>query len=158
MVHTVIESPLGPLLAVAEGPELVALRFADRAGEPDGERADGAFGETEQQLREYFAGQRRRFELPLAPRGSEFQLRVWKALEQIPYGRTRTYGELAAELGCPAAAQAVGAANGRNPLAVVVPCHRVIGSDGALTGYAGGLERKRQLLDLEAASSSPRLF
>lgn len=158
MVHTVIESPLGPLLAVAEGAELVSLHFADRAAEPDGERDDGSFGETERQLREYFAGRRQRFDLPLAPRGSEFQLRVWKALEQIPYGRTRTYGDLARELGCPGAAQAVGAANGRNPLAVVVPCHRVIGSDGALTGYAGGLERKRRLLDLEAASSSPRLF
>ena len=158
MVHTVIESPLGALLAVAEGRDLVGLHFADRAAEPDGERADGAFAETERQLREYFTGQRQRFELPLAPRGSAFQLRVWKALEQIPYGRTRTYGELARELGEPGAAQAVGAANGRNPLAVVVPCHRVIGSDGTLTGYAGGLERKRQLLDLEAASSSPRLF
>lgn len=158
VVHTVIESPLGALLAVADGDELVGLHFADRTREPDGPRVDGAFAETARQLREYFAGQRRGFDLPLAPRGSAFQLRVWQALERIPYGRTRSYGELARQLGCPGAAQAVGAANGSNPLAVVVPCHRVVGADGALTGYAGGLERKRRLLDLEAAGTAPALF
>lgn len=157
-MHTVIESPLGALLAVTNGDELVSLHFADRGSEPGGPRVDGGFAETERQLGEYFAGERTGFDLPLSPRGSEFQLRVWRALERIPYGATRTYGELAAELGCPGAAQAVGAANGRNPLAVVVPCHRVIGADGTLTGYAGGLERKRRLLDLEAAGSVPRLF
>lgn len=161
-VHTAIESPLGELVAVAEGEALVGLYFADRRHAPGpealGERTSGGFAETERQLREYFAGDRTTFELAMAPRGGDFQLRVWEALRRIPYGETRSYGDLASELGCPGAAQAVGSANGRNPLSVVVPCHRVVGADGALTGYAGGLERKRRLLDLERAGSAPRLF
>ena len=116
--------------------------------------------ETEEQLNEYFAGARREFDLPLAPRGEPFQRRVWDLLGTIPYGETRSYGDLARELGDVGYAQAVGAANGRNPIAVVVPCHRVIGADGSLTGYAGGLERKRSLLALEepAAADAGRLF
>jgi methylated-DNA-[protein]-cysteine S-methyltransferase len=109
-----------------------------------------AFAEAEAQLRSYFAGERTTFDLPLAPRGTPFQLRVWEALREIPYGETATYGELAAAVGKPSAVRAVGAANGSNPIAVIVPCHRVIGADGTLTGYGGGLERKRILLDLEA--------
>jgi methylated-DNA-[protein]-cysteine S-methyltransferase len=108
------------------------------------------------QLGEYFAGERTGFELALDPPGDAFDRRVWELVAGIPYGRTRTYGELARDLGDPALAQAVGAANGRNPLCVVVPCHRVIGADGGLTGYAGGLPRKRFLLDLEAPGG--RLF
>ena len=105
------------------------------------------------QLRAYFAGELRDFDLPLAPRGTAFQQSVWDALLEIPYGATTTYSELAATIGRPSACRAVGAANGRNPLAVIVPCHRVIGAAGALTGYGGGLERKRMLLALEAAKA-----
>lgn len=102
------------------------------------------------QLREYFAGQRKEFDLELEPVGTPFQHEVWARLRTIPYGETRTYGQLAAELGSPNASRAVGLANGRNPIAIIVPCHRVIGADGTLTGYAGGMDRKRLLLDLEA--------
>jgi methylated-DNA-[protein]-cysteine S-methyltransferase len=102
------------------------------------------------QLREYFEGRRRSFDVPLEPTGSSFELAVWTALREIPYGETVSYGELAARIGRPEAARAVGVANARNPIAVIVPCHRVIGADGSLTGYGGGLERKRLLLDLEA--------
>ena len=104
------------------------------------------------QLRAYFAGELREFDLPLAPRGTPFQLSAWAAVSAIPYGRTATYAEIAAAIGRPSACRAVGAANGRNPLPVIVPCHRVIGAAGALTGYGGGLDRKRSLLDLEAAA------
>ncbi len=104
------------------------------------------------QLDEYFAGDRREFDLPLVPLGSEFQRRVWDGLLEIPYGETISYGELAREIGRPAAARAVGMANGQNPISIVIPCHRVIGADGALTGYAGGVERKRLLLEHESAT------
>jgi methylated-DNA-[protein]-cysteine S-methyltransferase len=103
------------------------------------------------QLAEYAGGERRRFALPLAPRGTDFERRVWQALTEIPYGETRSYAEIAAAVGSPAACRAVGRANGRNPIAIVIPCHRVIGSDGSLTGYGGGLDLKRFLLDLEGA-------
>jgi methylated-DNA-[protein]-cysteine S-methyltransferase len=105
------------------------------------------------QLAEYFAGRRRDFDLPLAPAGTPFQQRVWQALRAIPYGRTESYGALAARLGQPGAGRAVGLANGQNPIAIVIPCHRVIGAGGALTGYGGGLERKRWLLALEASAA-----
>jgi methylated-DNA-[protein]-cysteine S-methyltransferase len=110
--------------------------------------------EARRQLEAYFAGELRDFDLPLAPEGSEFQLRVWEQLRAIPYGETISYGELARRVGDPAAARAVGLANGRNPLPVIVPCHRVIGADGSLTGFGGGLERKRRLLELEAGVAS----
>jgi methylated-DNA-[protein]-cysteine S-methyltransferase len=121
---------------------------------PSGWRpASEPFGDARTQLAEYFAGRRRRFELPLAMDGTPFQRRVWQALREIPYGRTTTYGELARRIGrSPSASRAVGTANGRNPIAVVVPCHRVVGADGSLTGFGGGLERKRLLLELEAAA------
>ncbi|HEX8984980.1 MAG TPA: methylated-DNA--[protein]-cysteine S-methyltransferase [Bryobacteraceae bacterium] len=109
--------------------------------------------EAVRQLEEYFARRRRRFDLPLDLRGTGFQTRVWKALLEIPYGETRSYGELASKLGMPGAARALGAANGSNPVAIVVPCHRVIGSGGRLTGYGGGLDRKKFLLDLESGAS-----
>ena len=104
------------------------------------------------QLRAYFAGELREFDLPLAPRGTAFQLQVWAAVSAVPYGRTATYSEIAAAAGRPSACRAVGAANGRNPLPVIVPCHRIVGAAGALTGYGGGLDRKRSLLDLEAVA------
>ena len=111
--------------------------------------------ETERQLAEYFSSTRTAFDLPLAPRGSEFQKTVWQALRKIPFGETRSYLALAKELGSANAVRAVGAANGKNPLSIVVPCHRVIGTDGALTGFAGGLEVKAKLLDFESSRSIP---
>jgi len=114
-----------------------------------GARDDAGFDDAIRQLDEYFRGERTRFELPLAPRGDAFQQSVWALLQRIPYGETRSYGQLAAELGDSRLARDVGVANARNPIAVIVPCHRVIGADGRLVGYAGGLERKRFLLDLE---------
>ena len=110
--------------------------------------------EAERQLSEYFAGKRMQFELPLDPRGTEFQKKVWRSLRQIPFGETKSYTEIARTIGSPRASRAVGAANGKNPLSIVVPCHRVIGSSGSLTGYAGGLETKRWLLDHEAPQQS----
>jgi O-6-methylguanine DNA methyltransferase len=162
--HTVVQSPLGGLTVVAEDGALTGVYFQGHrrrpAPETFGTRADGGFEETRRQLDEYFNGRRTRFDLLLAPHGNEFQHRVWQLLTEIPYGETRSYGDLARELGNVTLAQAVGAANGRNPLSVIVPCHRVVGADGALTGYAGGLTRKRFLLDLEesAAAKEARLF
>lgn len=158
--HTVMDSPLGALTLVGDGEALTGIYFEGhlRGPSPDalGPRDPAGFEEAERQLQEYFAGERQSFDLPLAPRGEPFQQRVWRLLRQIPYGETRSYGRLAHELGSPGLAQAVGAANGRNPLSVVVPCHRVVGADGSLTGYAGGLERKRRLLELEGADSVTR--
>ncbi|MFI7100757.1 methylated-DNA--[protein]-cysteine S-methyltransferase [Streptomyces sp. NPDC050161] len=162
--HAVIGSPLGDLTAVADDGALVGLYFATHRGRPGteefGERDDASFALIRHQLGEYFAGERETFDLPQEPAGDAFDHRVWKLLTQIPYGRTRSYGDLARELGDVSLAQAVGAANGRNPLCVIVPCHRVVGADGSLTGYAGGLDRKRFLLDLEAPSAADagRLF
>ena len=153
-VHTVVPSPVGDLILVARDDALVGLYMDGQKHLPD----DDHFGPTEQvqvladatcQLDEYFAGDRRAFDLPLAPVGNEFRLSVWGELSRIPYGETRTYGQLAANLGEPQMAQAVGAANGRNPIAIIIPCHRVVGADGSLVGFAGGLERKRFLLEHE---------
>ena len=124
------------------------MRFG---GEP-AHSTDPLLLEAADQLTAYFDGELREFDLPLAPRGTDFQRRVWDAVSAIPYGATASYSEIAAEVCTPAACRAVGAANGRNPLAIVVPCHRVIGAAGALTGYGGGLDRKRALLDLEATA------
>ena len=148
-VHSVA-TPIGPLLLSAEDGRLSGVAFGGSAG---ARSAEPLFLEAEAQIDAYFAGELQRFELPLAPRGTEFQHSVWEALLEIPYGSTSTYSELAAAIGRPSACRAVGAANGRNPLAVIVPCHRVIGAAGALTGYGGGLERKRLLLALEAGKA-----
>jgi methylated-DNA-[protein]-cysteine S-methyltransferase len=154
MLYTTLDSPIGPLLAVGDGQALHGLymqegrtAIAVRAG---WQAVDEPFGEVRSQLAEYFGGRRRAFDLPLAMTGSPFQRRVWSALRQIPYGETISYGELARRIDVPSAARAVGVANGHNPVSVIVPCHRVIGADGSLTGYGGGLERKRLLLELEA--------
>ncbi|MVA77416.1 methylated-DNA--[protein]-cysteine S-methyltransferase [Auraticoccus sp. F435] len=149
--HTVLDSPLGPLTLVARDGALCAVLMSEHRQSRllPGERRDADFVAAVRQLGEYFAGERREFELPLAPAGPPFDQRVWALLRRIPYGETRSYGDLARELGGAGFSQAVGRANGRNPLAVVVPCHRVVGADGSLTGYAGGLERKRALLHLE---------
>ena len=157
-----VPSPLGDLLLTASDGRLTGLYMtphpelpspSDRAGgdaEVDGEGDAMVLAAARRQLDEYFAGERRVFALPLAPEGTEFQRQVWAALCDIPYGRTSSYGELARRIGRPGAARAVGLANGRNPVAVVIPCHRVIGADGSLTGYGGGLDRKRLLLALES--------
>lgn len=164
MKHALIDSPVGPLTLVGDGESLVGLYFDGHKRRPRvtdlGPRDDTAFAEVVRQLGEYFAGERTEFDLPLAPRGSEFERRVWALLTKIPHGETRTYGQLAVELGEPGAAQAVGNANGWNPISIIVPCHRVVGASGGLTGYAGGLERKRFLLALEEppAADDGRLF
>ena len=149
------ETPIGTLLLVAGEGGLTGVYTEGHARGPtiaaSWEHAPEALAEARRQLDEYFAGERTRFELPLDPVGTPFQLRVWAALRRIELGETRTYGQLATELGDPKATRAVGAANGRNPLSIIVPCHRVIGADGSLTGYAGGEERKRWLLAHERA-------
>ena len=148
-------SPLGTILAAADQGALIRLDFEDAKYAPrvaDGWRhtPDAAlFVRCEQQLRDYFAGKRRDFDLPIAFAGTDFQKRVWDQIARIPYGRTITYSQLAQRAGARGSARAAGAATGRNPIAIVVPCHRVLGSDGALTGYAGGLARKTRLLEIE---------
>jgi methylated-DNA-[protein]-cysteine S-methyltransferase len=156
--YTVTESPLGELTLTAEDGVLSGVFLTRRPAEL-GLRQDADFDEAIGQLGAYFAGERTTFELPTFAPGNKLQRRVWQALDEIPYGETRTYGQIADQLGLRHAVRAVGAAIGQNPLLVVVPCHRVIGADGKLTGYAGGLERKRQLLELESpALTAGRLF
>jgi methylated-DNA-[protein]-cysteine S-methyltransferase len=165
-MHTMIDSPLGSLTLVARDGLLAGLYYPGHWYMPDpdvfGLRSGRGFDQAQRQLAEYFAGERTSFNLASTIGGDEFQRRVWDLIDRIPYGQTTTYGEIAAELGDPGLARKVGAAVGRNPLSVIVPCHRVVGKDGKLTGYAGGLERKRFLLELEgadgAAVEEPRLF
>ena len=154
--HCVLRSPVGPLRLVADDAGLRRIDFPDprHAAPADEESEDGdntVLAAAREQLDAYFAGHRRSFALPLAPRGTAFQCAVWQALQAIPYGATISYRDLAGRIGQPAAMRAVGAANGRNPLPIVVPCHRVIGADGSLTGFGGGLPTKRFLLQLEGA-------
>jgi len=150
-----IDSPVGPLMLAADDHGLRHIEFRDNrhpVNRGDWHGGDNAILQaTEAQLAEYFAGTRTTFDLPLAPRGTEFQLRVWQALARIPHGSTSTYAEQARAIGSPDAVRAVGAANGRNPLPIVLPCHRVIGTDGALVGFGGGLPVKEFLLRLEGA-------
>lgn len=157
-----LDSPVGTLLLVADAAGLRRVEFP-RGRHPvrrdaKWQRASEPLARVRAQLEEYFAGKRRAFELELAPEGTPFQLRVWAALRAIPYGRTTSYGDLARTLGDPSAVRAVGAANGRNPLPIVVPCHRVIGADGSMVGFGGGLDTKRWLLAHEGASSGEDLF
>ncbi|WP_030163356.1 methylated-DNA--[protein]-cysteine S-methyltransferase [Spirillospora albida] len=164
--HVVLESPVGPLTVVVTDGALSGLymemqrhrpleeRFGVRVDNPDAE----PFAAIAAQLKAYFAGELTTFDLPLKLNGTPFQRRVWEALRSIPYGETVSYGELAKELGSPGASRAVGLANGRNPVGIVVPCHRVVGSGGGLTGYGGGLERKRYLLDFERGNTERALF
>lgn len=145
----IVPSPVGPLTLTQEDQALTGLHFGEHPQQgPEGPTP--LLEEAARQLEEYFAGQRKEFSLPLAPKGTEFQLRVWQALLQIPYGETRSYGELAAMVGNPKACRAVGGANHRNPLSILIPCHRVVGTKGSLTGYAGGLNVKEFLLKLES--------
>lgn len=156
-----LSTPVGPLVLTAEEGALTALRFgaasaadiaaASLCGASRSAEADiRLLAEAERQLRGYFAGRLRRFDLPLRPSGTPFQQAVWEALRTIPWGEVRTYGAIAAQIGRPRACRAVGMANHCNPIAIIVPCHRVVGNDGSLTGYAGGLDIKRRLLALEA--------
>jgi len=159
--HTTVPTALGELTLVRDADAVRGLYFPHHRGLPSsstfGVRCDDGFDEAVGQLAEYLAGQRHEFDLVLAPDGSEFQQRVWNLVRQVPYGDTVTYGALAGRLGRESTAQQVGAAVGRNPLCVFVPCHRVVGAAGKLTGYAGGLARKRLLLDLEQ-STRPMLM
>jgi methylated-DNA-[protein]-cysteine S-methyltransferase len=155
---THVESPVGKLLVTADAAgRLTRLRFPDRtdraSAQPTGWIHDEApFAELRRQLGAYFASELEDFELELTPSGTPFQLAVWDALQTIPYGATASYGDIAHAIGQPGAARAVGGANNRNPIAIVIPCHRVIGASGSLTGYGGGLDRKRLLLELEAGT------
>jgi methylated-DNA-[protein]-cysteine S-methyltransferase len=155
--HIVVPSPIGSLTLVAEHGKLTGLYMDTHGRQPassvlggTGDPGDEPFASAARQLADYFAGRLTAFDLPLEPAGTQFQRRVWSALETIPYGQTWSYGQLARAIGNASASRAVGLANGKNPIAVVIPCHRVIGSDGSLTGYGGGLDRKRYLLSLEA--------
>jgi methylated-DNA-[protein]-cysteine S-methyltransferase len=151
--HTVIDSPYGPLTLVADDGVLCGLYMTDQRHRPPeetfGPREHALFAQAEEQLEAYFDGGLKEFTLELRLNGTPFQRRVWDELRRIPYGETRTYGELADALGARAASRAVGLANGRNPIGIIVPCHRVIGANGSLTGYGGGLDRKRRLLEFE---------
>lgn len=155
MRYTLIASPLGDLLAQREELGITGLYLPTGRNvvtpSADWTRDDDGFDDIRTQLAQYFAGALREFTLPLHARGSAFQKRVWAALEEIPYGETATYGQTASAIGTPTASRAVGLANGQNPISIVVPCHRVIGANGSLTGYGGGLEAKRWLLSHEAA-------
>jgi methylated-DNA-[protein]-cysteine S-methyltransferase len=155
MRYDEIDSPVGPLLVAADDVGLRLIHFqsgpAPRRPDPAWRRDPSTFRTLARQLAEYFMRERRVFELTLAPEGTPFQLATWRALTTIPYGTTISYVDLARRVGRPAASRAVGAANGRNPLPIVVPCHRVIGKDGSLTGFGGGLAAKRALLELEGA-------
>lgn len=165
--YVTIESPIGPLTLVAQGGALACLYMNDHRHAPEvsafgaAEPGPGPQAEvlelTEHQLAEYFAGERQEFNIPLHMPGTPFQQQVWAGLRQIPFGETISYGELARRLGQPNASRAVGLANGKNPVSIIVPCHRVIGASGRLTGYGGGLDRKQLLLDLERKVSGGQL-
>jgi methylated-DNA-[protein]-cysteine S-methyltransferase len=158
--YRTIESPIGPLTLAGRGSVLTNLRMVDQTYEPNragwAQDQDGFTGVVEQ-LEAYFAGELTEFDVELDMEGTAFQRRVWQALLAIPYGQTRSYGEIAAQVGAPGAARAVGLANGHNPIAIIVPCHRVIGASGSLTGYGGGLDRKKTLLDLEKSRTPAEL-
>ncbi len=151
MRYDSFDTPIGMLTLVAGDRGLQRIIFG-HAAQADWRHDPDALAEAREQLQDYFDGHRRHFDLRLAPHGTLFQLSVWRSLGEIPFGQTRSYGEIAGAIGRPRAVRAVGAANGRNPLPIVLPCHRVIGSDGSLTGYAGGLEIKRCLLAHEGVS------
>jgi methylated-DNA-[protein]-cysteine S-methyltransferase len=161
-----VESPVGRLRLIADGENLVGIWFEHGRDARRGESSAGGLVNesspvielTREQLAEYFAGTRRGFDLPLDPRGTDFQRRVWERLTHIGYGETTTYGARARELGDAGASRAVGLANGSNPLPIVIPCHRVIGADGTLTGFGGGLPVKAALLELERSATQPRLL
>jgi methylated-DNA-[protein]-cysteine S-methyltransferase len=149
MWHAYAPTPIGDLLLVASEEGLVRVEFPPALPPDNAPRDEARLAPVLRQLAEYFAGDRKQFELPLVPRGTPFQLEVWRALQRIPYGETRSYAGIARSIGRPTATRAVGAANGANTIPIIIPCHRVIGTSGALTGFGGGLAVKRRLLDLE---------
>ena len=158
--YRTMDSPVGPLTLAGTGNTLRHLRMVDQTYEPsraDWQPDDGAFDEAVEQLQAYFAGELTNFHLDLELVGTAFERRVWSALQTIPYGETRSYGQIADQIGAPGSSRAVGRANGHNPIGIIVPCHRVIGANGSLTGYGGGLDRKRVLLDLEKTHNSANL-
>ncbi|AMZ72573.1 MULTISPECIES: methylated-DNA--[protein]-cysteine S-methyltransferase [Pseudomonas] len=163
-LYKTIQSPVGQLILVARQTRLAAILWENerlnrvRLGPLEEDTQHPVLKETERQLLEYFAGQRRRFELELDFAGTDFQIRVWQALLTIPFGETRSYRDIAIQVGQPTAVRAVGAANGRNPISIIAPCHRVIGSSGSLTGFAGGLAAKQFLLSLEGQQSLQLVF
>ncbi|HVV08864.1 methylated-DNA--[protein]-cysteine S-methyltransferase [Amycolatopsis sp.] len=161
-MFTVVDSPVGPLTLVGEDGDLSGIYLREHRHMPPqerfGEYVEGGLPQVAEQLQEYFARQRTEFELPLRLNGTPFQRTVWAALQEIPYGETISYGELAQHIGRPTASRAVGLANGKNPVSIVVPCHRVIGSTGDLTGYGGGIDVKRSLLHFEREASELSLF
>lgn len=143
------ESPFGKIAVMSDGSAITAVKTGENI-EPVGEKAASLLmDKAAEQLDEYFAGKRREFDIPLNPHGTDFQLAVWKALREIPYGETRSYKEIAETIGNPNASRAVGLANNKNPIWIIIPCHRVIGANGTLTGYGGGLDMKQKLLELE---------
>lgn len=154
--HTTIASPVGDLTVVATSGSVIGVYFPDHWSRPDrssfGAPTESGFDEVRDQLAEYFSGERQAFDVRRHGEGDELQQKVWELIDQVPYGETSTYGELAQMMGDGTTAQEVGAAVGRNPLSILVPCHRIVGRGGKLTGYAGGLSRKQFLLDLEAAT------
>jgi methylated-DNA-[protein]-cysteine S-methyltransferase len=156
-----IDSPVGPLTLAGHGETITNLRMVDQTHPPPDQAEwcseSSAFPDAVEQLHAYFDGDLTQFDLALDLRGTPFQRQVWNALIEIPYGETQSYGEIARRVGKPGAARAVGMANGHNPIGIIVPCHRVIGADGSLTGYGGGLDRKRILLQLERDHDTPRL-
>jgi methylated-DNA-[protein]-cysteine S-methyltransferase len=157
MQFRTVDSPIGPLTLAGKDHRLMHLWMVDQTHEPSHggwERNDKAFSDAVEQLDAYFAGDRREFDVELDLVGTNFQRRVWEALLTIPYGETRSYSCIAVQIGSPGAVRAVGLANGRNPIGIIVPCHRVIGANGSLTGYGGGLERKQTLLELEKAAAT----
>jgi methylated-DNA-[protein]-cysteine S-methyltransferase len=156
--YTYADTPIGSILIAGDGNSIIETYFAGAQPKPDWIRGDDGLREAADQLRAYFAGELQEFDLPLKPRGTEFQLSVWSALQRIPYGQTTTYSTIAERIGRPAAIRAVGAANGANPIPIIIPCHRVIGASGSLTGFGGGLDVKRQLLALEARVAGQTLF
>jgi methylated-DNA-[protein]-cysteine S-methyltransferase len=149
---TIHDSPVGALLLTTDGTGLTGLHFPPHDVDASWEHDEAAFADVIRQLDEYFAGVRTEFDIPLHPTGTPFQLKVWEQLREIPYGETISYGALARRVASPNASRAVGLANGRNPIAIIIPCHRVIGANGSLTGYGGGLDRKRFLLGLEVGA------
>jgi methylated-DNA-[protein]-cysteine S-methyltransferase len=160
MTSITMDTPVGPLVIASDDGAITHVLFHDGpVDDTPTDKLPPVLVEAKRQLEAYFAGDLKEFSLPLAAEGTDFQRRVWAELEQIPYGVTASYGEVAKALGMPpGASRAVGLANGANPIAIVVPCHRVIGANGTLTGYAGGLERKKYLLDLESRDLQPELF
>ncbi len=155
MLYTRVETPIGLLLVAGEAERVHEIHFSPFEPDTRWRRNDEAFSGVARQLAEYFAGARRAFDIEIVLTGTPFQLEVWGALQQIPYGEVRSYADIARRIGRPRAVRAVGAANGANPIPIVVPCHRVIGSSGALTGFGGGLTVKRRLLELEGATIAP---